>query len=75
MKTENISKVTGYKTVEEMIWLVEQYIQEKKGVKANINLKKGFDMMPNLFRNAVYKQQVEKLNIAFNYAQSYYLNR
>ena len=60
-------------SVEELAFVVEQYIFKLKGRVVKINLKKG--IRPNPFDVQLkYPRQVELLNMAFERAQYYFRN-
>lgn len=60
--------------VEEMAYVVEQYIKDRKGENVNINIMK--DLNPGsvfFFHN--YRKEVSKLINAYNIAEGYFLNK
>ena len=63
------------KTVEEMEALVSDYIFDKKGVRVNIDIQTLAKMMPRGLSINYLKDQVVKLNIAYNDAVEYYRNK
>ena len=64
-----------YYSTDEMIFLVTEYIKEKKGVFVDINLFKGLN--PNIRVQFQYyaKDQLFKLDKAFNIAFGYFKNK
>ena len=61
-------------TTEELIYVVQEYISEVKGVDVNINLTKWLDKNHPFFKH-LYVNQLNKLNTAFNKTQKYYLSK
>lgn len=66
--------VTDVHTVEELSFVVERYILEKKNVHVQINLEKNLKSVPQLFRIQMYGDQVTKLLKAFDVARNYFIN-
>ncbi len=72
---EIVSRNTGSNyTVDEMSYVVEQYIKEKKGVEVNINLEKNINTSTQHGQFA-YLSQVSSLDNAFSYACKYFLRK
>ena len=67
-------KSPQYFEVEEKIFVVQQYINDRKNVSVNINLTKNF-RDGNPFNKFNYLKQLEKLDSAFHDACKYYLNK
>lgn len=57
---------------EEMKFVVENYIKDKKGASIKINLRKGLNAFPRVIRELMVAQQLNKLFEAFNVACNYY---
>ena len=55
MEINNIIQ-QGQRTEEEMIWLVERYILDRKGARVNINLKKGLAGLPRMIAKPFYER-------------------
>lgn len=60
--------------VAEMIFLVEQYIKDKKDVSVDINMMKAIPTqdMNNPIAQMVYQDQVMKLHKSFDYAYKHF---
>jgi hypothetical protein len=59
---------------EELIFVVEAYIKDRKGVNVNINLSRGNAAFNSIYSH-VYAQQIESLNGAFNVASRYFVGK
>lgn len=57
--------------VQELAFVVEKYIEQKKGREVRINLTKGLHPRHPFFRN-MYYSQVKKLMVAYSVAESYF---
>ena len=63
------------KTEEEMIFVIKDYIEIKKGSEVEINLSKWIPKLaPNPIKEQLYAHEVKKLMYAFNEASKHYLN-
>ncbi len=60
--------------VREMEYVVEKYIQEKKGVTITVNCARGLDVR-NTLHLMLYSRQMDKLNEAFDVAAKYFINK
>ena len=61
-------------TVEELSYVVQEYIKAKKNREITINLKKGLEHLPQQFQTAMYGGQVSKLHKAFDVAKAHFIN-
>ena len=60
---------------QEMEFVVEQYIKEKKGVNVQINLAKRVETLPNFYVGLHLQQQLQLLDKAFNDACIYFSHK
>lgn len=58
-------------TVEQMQATVEDYINERKGVKVTIDIQKEARYMPRRLCIGYFKPQLIKLNLAYTVAKAY----
>ena len=52
-------------TTDEMLFVVEKYIEKRKGVKVQINLMKGLDNVPELMKRHLLIEQLQLLQSAY----------
>jgi len=70
---EIVSRGTGsHFSPNELMFVVEQYIKEKKGVEVKLNILKGLNPRQRIGQ-FIYQQQITKLNDAFTKASEYFL--
>ena len=62
-------------STEEMQYVVQQYILEKKGVSVDINLGKQMKGQYKTIETIMYSHQLEKLNDAFNTSVGYFVKK
>lgn len=60
--------------LEEVCFVVAEYIREKKGRAVDINLERGINRRSPLF-SVVYQQQLQKLYNAFDIASDYFIQK
>lgn len=72
---EIVKRKTGSKfQLEEVVFVVAEYIKEKKGVNVDINLEKGVNRRSPLF-SMMYQDQLKKLYDAFDIASDYFIKK
>lgn len=59
-------------TLDEMKFVVQSYIKDKKDKDITINLEKNLNQFPDFIKEEVYTHQLQLLNKAFNDACMYY---
>ena len=60
-------------TMEEMEFVIQEYIRAKKGVTVEINTLQGLDQsLPHFVLESLAKHQLELLNAAFGIAHKYF---
>ena len=76
MKVEEIILKTEL-TQEEMQFVVEQYIFEKKQRKITINIhnNRALSLVPQAFAQAILQNELQMLNEAYNVAVEYFINK
>ena len=58
----------------ELAFVIERYIYEKKGIMVKINPLRRVPNHPILIK-AVLQKQIRQLNLAYNVARQYFLNK
>jgi hypothetical protein len=72
---EIVKRKAGSKfQLEEVVFVVAEYIKEKKGVNVDINLEKGVNRRSPLF-SMMYQDQLKKLYDAFDIASDYFIKK
>lgn len=73
--TEIITRKSPYNiSQDEMCYVVEQYIKDKKSYDISINIEKR--VIPiNMLRKTMIVNQLQKLNQAFDIAQKYFVTK
>ena len=72
---EIINRKTGSNfETEDLIFVVEAYIKEKKDADVDINITKGL-LQGHPLTHLALQAQLQKLSHAFNCASEYYLNK
>ena len=75
----NIFEIVGRKsgakfTLNEVCFVVSEYIKDRKGFEVKINLEKRLDRR-DLFFSSRYQNQLKKLYDAFDIASEYYIKK
>lgn len=68
---EGIHKVEQY----QMIYVIQEFLFEVKGVRVEINIMKGFPRLPKILHQQVLADQIEKLSRAYDIVYAYYKNQ
>lgn len=72
---EIVKRKSGSKfRLEEVCFVVAEYIREKKGVNVDINLEKNFNRRSLSF-SIMYQNQLKKLYNAFDIASEYFIKK
>ncbi len=72
---EIVKRKSGSKfRLEEVCFVVAEYIREKKGVNVDINLEKNFNRRSLSF-SIMYQNQLKKLYNAFDIASDYFIQK
>ncbi len=72
---EIVKRKSGSKfRLEEVCFVVAEYIREKKGVNVDINLEKNFNRRSLSF-SIMYQNQLKKLYDAFDIASEYFIKK
>ena len=61
-------------SVEAMIFVIQEYVKEARGNTVVINLEKGLNRR-NVFFEAMYTRQLERLIDAFGFASQYFIKK
>jgi len=73
--TEIVNRQPMTYTIEEQVYVIEQYIKERKGKTVKVNPFKELSMVHSHIHKGLGMQKIQDVNLAFNDAANYYLNK